>query len=204
MAIKKELLIIVLLILSLSICSCKKEDISSENVVYKGKVYQHIENWKPIETEFDEAKAYLGEINSNKKEEGKRVYVFRNCDEKFLFVKGDIKKYYYHLMDDILPSYKDVETISKIKLSSPRGESVISPELSSAFIEHIVKTKENSYISYKNKIISEVIVEYKNYPATQTIGHIVYDDEGTICFSDISLPEPDEVIWVYPIPPEFL
>ncbi len=99
------------------------------------------------------------------------------------------------------PTYQDIDSISEIKLISAREERTIDKAHYKDFIEHIIKNRENSYIATTSgNVLGDIVVYYNNGNKEQTIGTLVYDDEGLLCFEDASLPELEGLRWVYPLP----
>lgn len=99
------------------------------------------------------------------------------------------------------PVYQNIDSISEIKLISVREERTIDKALYKDFVEHIIKNQENSYTATTSgNLLGDIVVYYNDGTEEQTIGTLVYDDEGTLCFEDSSLPEFEDMRWVYPLP----
>ena len=199
---KKTLLLLPTLALMLfMLTSCKEISPKEQIVIYNEKKYEYTEGWQPLCEEFDSVEAYFGEDNEKSSKTNKTVYLLRNCDEKYIRVRIEGTDYYYHRVDDILPSYQNIDSVSEIRIVTAREEKAIGSELYKPIIEHIIQNKDNSYIaSNSNNVIGDIIVIYKYYPASQIIGKLVYDDEDNICFSDARLNAFEKYRWVYPFP----
>lgn len=197
-------IVLILSTLALMLCmltACKEISPKDQVVIYNGKTYEYTETWKPLYEEFDSVEAYFGKSDTKSSKTNKTVYLLKNCDEKYIRVRIEGTDYYYHRVDDVLPSYQNIDSVSEIRIVTAREEKAIGSELYKPIIEHIIQNKDNSYIaSNSNNVIGDIIVIYKDYPVSQTIGKLVYDDEDNICFSDARLNSFEKYRWVYPFP----
>ena len=100
-----------------------------------------------------------------------------------------------------VPKYQNINLVSEIKLKSVREERTIDKAYYKDFIEHVIQNRENSYVATTSgNLLGNIVVYYNDGTKEQTIGTLVYDDEGLLCFEDVSLPEFETLRWVYPLP----
>ncbi len=131
---------------------------------------------------------------------------FVASEQDIMSVLGDVDIIYIPFdpiepQQQAAPKYQNVDSIFEIKLISVREEKTIDKAHYKDFVEHIIENRENSYVATTSgNLLGDIVVYYNDDTEEQIIGTLVYDDEGLLCFEDTSLPEFEDLRWVYPLP----
>ncbi|MBQ7800378.1 MAG: hypothetical protein IJ370_07775 [Oscillospiraceae bacterium] len=168
--------------------------INEENYGEISKVYVTYKGYSPVEH-------CIGSIVKYQNNFG-----FVASEQDILSVLGDVDIIYIPFdpiepKEQATPPYQNIDSISEIKLISVREEITIDRSHYKDFVEHIIKNRENSYTATTSgNLLGDIVVYYNDGTEEQKIGTLVYDDEGLLCFEDTSLPEFEDLRWVYPLP----
>lgn len=185
MRMKKYIISAVLLLLFCGVSCSQKE--SKLILIYNDKVYEPVYRWYMIDEVYEVDKAYVGFEDKSDKKANSTVFIYTNAEERFILSEGFIGDIMFHMIEDPLPDYKDIDFVEKVAInlySRDEKTLILEDEKMTDFLSFIATygvSDELIKAPIKNNLAA-IYIYYKDYPAYYFIGHLVETKDNKLAF----------------------